>query len=134
MIAGIIITSDDETLYYVSQDKGLIRFDLFSQEPTYLLSQIEGKPIPAMNNLCIDEEKQIVFITDCSTFKLRRSAKDLIMKRKSGRIISFNLKTSEAKVILSNLAYPNGIVFHKESQSIIFTELTHHMISKLAVY
>jgi len=87
-----------------------------------------------MNNLCIDEEKQIIFITDCSTFKLRRTGKDLIMKRKSGRIISYNLKTKETKVILSGLAYPNGIVFDKESQSIIFSELTHHTISRIAVY
>jgi len=37
MIAGLIITSDDRTLYYVTEEKGLVKFDLLSQEVTYLL-------------------------------------------------------------------------------------------------
>jgi ribose transport system permease protein len=33
-------------------------------------------------------------------------------------------------IVLENLAFPNGIVYHKESQSIIFSELTHHRVVK----
>ena len=72
-------------------------------------------------------------MTDCSDIDLKFAGKDLILKRKSGRIISFDLKTSKAKLVMDNLAYPNGIVYDKKSKSIIFSELTHHSISKLNV-
>lgn len=134
MILGIILTDDDSTLYYVSEFGGLIKFDLLSKKPTVLLSEFEGKKLPALNGLCIDEQKQIIYMTDCTSFPLKFAGKDLLLKRKGGRILAYNLKKKKASVVLDELAYPNGIVFDKSSQSIIFSEVTHHTISKFFPY
>ena len=131
---GVIIADSDKTIYYVSEYKGLIKFDLVTGKPTYLCEEFNGEKLRALNGLSIDEEKQIVFVSECSSLPIKQSGKDILLKRPSGKILSFDLKTNEAKLVLDNLAYPNGIAFHKPSQSIIFAEMTHHSIRKYAVY
>jgi len=50
-----------------------------------------------------------------------------------GRIISYNLKTGDASVLLNDLAFPNGIVYEKSTHSIIFSELNRHKIIRYYV-
>jgi sugar lactone lactonase YvrE len=56
-----------------------------------------------------------------------------LYKHRKGRIISYNLKTKEASVVLKDLAFPNGIVYDKSTQSIIFSELNRHRIVRYYV-
>lgn len=61
----------------------------------------------------------------------RLASKQVIFKHKKGKIASYNIRTRESLIIAQKLAFPNGIVYHKESQSIIFSELTYHRVVKL---
>lgn len=133
IIYGIIITSDDKTLYFVSEIGGLIRLEIATKTPTFLANGINGKDFVALNNLCIDEENQIIYMTDSSPFPLKFFNKEILLKHKKGRIISFNLTSNEAAVVLANLAFPNGIVYDKSTKSIIFSELNLHRISRYYV-
>ncbi len=72
-------------------------------------------------------------MTVSSSFPLRFAGKDLVLKRQSGRIISYDLQLQKGAVVLDNLAYPNGIVFDEATQEIVFSELTHHSISSYSV-
>ena len=74
-IYGIIITSDDKTLYFVTELKGLIKFDIETKTPNYLLSGIDGKTFAALNNLCIDEDNQTIYLTDSTPVSMRFSNK-----------------------------------------------------------
>lgn len=74
-IYGIIITKDDKTLYFVTELKGLIKFDIQFRTPNYLLSAIDGKPFAALNNLCLDEDNQTIYMTDSTTISMRYSNK-----------------------------------------------------------
>ena len=53
-IYGIILTSDESTLYYATDYKGLVKLDLKTLKHEYLLNEVEGKPIGTMNALAID--------------------------------------------------------------------------------
>lgn len=64
---------------------------------------------------------------------MRFSNKEVLLKHKKGRIISFDLKTQKAEAILENIAFPNGIVYEKSTQSVIFSELCLHRIVRLFV-
>ena len=132
-IYGIIITSDDKTLYFVSEFGGLIKLDIATKTPTFLLKSIDGKDFAALNNLCIDEENQIIYMTDATTISMRFANKEVMLKHKKGRIISFNLTSNEAAVVLADLTFPNGIVYEKSTKSIIFSEFNLHRISRYYV-
>ena len=75
MICGIILTSDNSLLYYVTEHKGLVQFDLKTLKATYILDKFEGKKMPALNGVAIDEENQVIYITDCSTLDLKFAGK-----------------------------------------------------------
>jgi sugar lactone lactonase YvrE len=54
--------------------------------------------------------------------------KEQLIGHQAGRVISYNLKTGEAKVLLDKIAFTNGIVFEKKTNSIIFVELNRFTI------
>jgi hypothetical protein len=70
LLLGIIITSDDSTLYFLASDKGLCRMDIATREISYLL-QYKG----ALNNLALDEDNQIIYITYSSPIHMKFSNK-----------------------------------------------------------
>jgi hypothetical protein len=41
-------------LYFVTELEGLIKLDIETKTPTFLVKGIEGKTFAALNNLCID--------------------------------------------------------------------------------
>ena len=128
MILGIILTSDDSTLFYLSQLKGLIKLDIKTSEASHLLQSLNSKKLGALNNLCIDEANRILYITESSPIRMTFSNKQILLRHSLGRIISFDLKTNTAAIVLENLAFPNGIVYEKKTNSIIFSELNRHTI------
>jgi sugar lactone lactonase YvrE len=132
-VYGIIISSDDKTLYFVTEYKGLIQLDIETRTPTYLLEGLNGKNFAALNNLCLDEENQIIYVTEATSISMRYSNKEVLFKHRLGRILSYNIKTKEAKVVLEGLAFPNGIVYEKSTSSIIFSELNRHRIVRYYV-
>lgn len=72
-------------------------------------------------------------MTDSTSISMRFANKQTLYKHRLGRIISFNLKTSESAVLLTDLAFPNGIVYDKSTSSIIFSELNRHRLIKFYV-
>ena len=54
MICGIILADNDETLYYVSEFQGLIKFDLVNWKVTNLVEEVDGSKMTALNGLAID--------------------------------------------------------------------------------
>lgn len=132
-IYGIILTSDETTLYFVTEFQGLIKLDIQTKTPTFLMKGINGKDFAALNNLCIDEENQIIYVTDATSISMRFSNKEVLYKHREGRIISYNLRTGEAAVVLSDIAFPNGIVYEQSTKSIIFSELNRHRIVRYYV-
>lgn len=64
---------------------------------------------------------------------MRYSNKEVLYKHRKGRIISFDLRSNIATVVLKDLAFPNGIVYDKSTSSIIFSELNRHRIVRYYV-
>lgn len=62
-VLGLSITADDSTLFFLTEDKGLVKLNLNTREATFLFSEFEGKKVGILNAVCIDEERQILYIT-----------------------------------------------------------------------
>lgn len=110
-IFGLALTSDDSTLYFASELKGLIKLDIASKQASFLLSEVQGSKIKALNAICIDEDREIIYLTDTSPIRMSFFVKELLIGHQAGRVISYDLKTGEAKVLLDKIAFANGIVF-----------------------
>lgn len=67
-------------------------------------------------------------MTDSSPIRMPFFLKELIIGHQKGRVIAYDLKTGSAKVLLDKIAFANGIVFEKETNSIIFSELNRFTI------
>ena len=61
------------------------------------------------------------------------SNKQVMLRHSLGRILAFDLKTRTTKVLLKDLAFPNGITYEKKTNSIIFSELTRLTIWKYEI-
>ncbi len=58
------------------------------------------------------------------------SGKELMLRHSHGRILAFDLRTNQTAVVLSGLAFPNGIVYEQSTHSLIFSELNRLTIWK----
>jgi sugar lactone lactonase YvrE len=56
-----------------------------------------------------------------------------MLRHSLGRILAFDLKTHTATVLLKDIAFPNGIVYEKKTNSIIYSELTRMTIWKYKI-
>lgn len=65
---------------------------------------------------------------------MRHASKDILLKHQKGRILYYNLRTNQSGVFAEDLAYPNGIVFDKASQSLIVAEMSHFKLTKISVH
>lgn len=112
----------------MTEDKGLIKLDLNTGTATYLFSEFEGKKVGILNAVCIDEERQILYITESGPIRIGFAFKEVLLGHEAGRIFAYDLKTGKATVLLDKIAFANGIVFEKETNSILFAELTRFRI------
>lgn len=99
-IFGLIITSDDSTLYYLTEFRGLVKLDIATRTPTYLLSSSEKQKVGALNSVCIDESRQILYVTESSPIRMAFSNKEVLLKHAKGRILSFHIATHITQVVL----------------------------------
>ena len=53
-VYGLILTEDESTLFFLTEFKGLVRYDLVKREAHYLLSESILKQTGALNSVCID--------------------------------------------------------------------------------
>jgi sugar lactone lactonase YvrE len=58
------------------------------------------------------------------------STKEIVVGHEAGKIYAFDLKTAKTSVILDKIAFANGIVYEKETNSVIFAELSRFKIWK----
>lgn len=59
---------------------------------------------------------------------------DLMEKRKSGRLIRYNLQSSETEVLLSGLSYPYGVEISHDGKWLIMSESWSHTVSRYPLH
>ena len=105
------LSSDDSILYYAT-GKSLIKLDLKTKQHEVLFDELDGKKFISLNAIAIDEDNQMLYVTDAGRVPLGRFAtKEVMMARRDGRIIKYDLKQKKVQLFLNDLAFPNGIVY-----------------------
>ena len=61
------------------------------------------------------------------------ATKEVMLSRRDGRIIKYDLRSRKGSTFLSDLAFPNGLVYEQTTHSIIFSEFTRNRIWKFSL-
>ena len=83
---------------------------------------INGSQNFVFNSLVISSDDETVYLTVSSTnFPLSEALWE-VSARPSGRVIQFNLRSQETKVLVSEISFANGIELDPAEQFLIFCE------------
>ncbi len=107
-------------LIIADQKMGLIAMDSLRNFKT-LLNEIEGTPIQFADDLAINKEG-VIYFSDATQRHPIEIENEFWEQRPSGRIITYDLKTQETKIILKNLFFPNGIALSEQEDYFLFSE------------
>ena len=129
-IYGLSMTSDESTLYYAAE-RGLFSVNLSTKKFKHI--KLKGVEIGNLNSVAIDNENQVLYLTDSGPISFKFSSKIVLLSKTNGKIIKYDLKTKKAEILVEKIAFPNGIVYHQKTKSIIYSEFNRNRIWKYSL-
>ncbi|XP_022651269.1 adipocyte plasma membrane-associated protein-like [Varroa destructor] len=122
----------DLTILCADPLKGLLQIDIDSGNVKVLipaLAEVEGKKMLMADDLDVDWERGLIYLSDVSTkYGFHRWAWSIVDNDASGRVIQYNLATGEASVFAKDIRFPNGIQITHDGKSLLVSEFTARRI------
>jgi sugar lactone lactonase YvrE len=95
-----------------------------------LVRDIDGEPMMLVNDLAVGNDGA-VYITESSTkFTLEQLRLEVLEHRANGRILLYDPASRTARVLVSGLYFPNGIVLSDDQSQLLFAETTAYRVSR----
>ncbi|CAJ2671610.1 unnamed protein product [Trifolium pratense] len=99
---------------------------------TQVVTEAEGQPFYFTNDMDISEDEDVIYFTDSSTVYHRRQFMLVLLSGdKTGRLMKYDKLTKEVKVLLSGLAFPNGVALSKDGSFLLVAETSTRKILRL---
>ncbi|KEH23602.1 putative strictosidine synthase transcription factor WD40-like family [Medicago truncatula] len=99
---------------------------------TQVATEAEGQPFHFTNDMDISEDEDVIYFTDSSTvYRRRQFMLVLLSGDKTGRLMKYDKSTKEVKVLLSGLAFPNGVALSKDGSFLLVAETSTCKILRL---
>ncbi|KAJ6700105.1 PROTEIN STRICTOSIDINE SYNTHASE-LIKE 2 [Salix purpurea] len=118
----------DETrgdLYIADAYMGLLRVGPQGGLATEIVTHAQGIPLRFTNSLDIDQSSGAIYFTDSSSQYQRRHYLSVVLSGdRSGRLMKYDPASKQVEVLVSNLAFPNGVALSKDGSSILLAETT----------
>ncbi|QCD97014.1 protein STRICTOSIDINE SYNTHASE-LIKE 10 [Vigna unguiculata] len=97
-----------------------------------VVTEVEGQPLHFTNDMDISEDEDVIYFTDSSTiFRRRQFMLVLLSGDRSGRLMKYDKSTKEVKVLLRDIAFPNGVALSKDGSFVLVAETTTCKILQL---
>lgn len=88
-----------------------------------------GVPFKFTNSLETDSENRIIYFTDSSTrFQRKDHLKVYNTGDRTGRLMTYDIRTKQVKVLLWHIKYANGIALSKNKDYVLVSEIGNHQI------
>ncbi|KAL5720052.1 hypothetical protein ACHQM5_012759 [Ranunculus cassubicifolius] len=98
---------------------------------TKLISSFENEPFVLTNDLDIDEEKNIIYFTVTSAVYQRRQFVHAILSMDTtGRLMKYDIKTGEVKVLSTGIPFANGVALSKDRSFLLVAATTTSKIQR----
>ncbi|KFM67955.1 Adipocyte plasma membrane-associated protein, partial [Stegodyphus mimosarum] len=124
-------------LYVVDGYLGLFTVDVKTGEKNIILPSdtlVMGKPLTLLNDLALDEKKNVIYLTQSSTkWNLSQVIVSIVEHDTSGRLLEYDLKTKVVTVLLKDLSFPNGVEFTHDGSALLIAEGNKNKIFKYIV-
>ena len=119
--AGNIITCD--------ADKGLLSIDKKGAITT-LTSEAEGVPFRFTDDLDIAKDGTVYFTDASDKFKQADYLFDLLEGRPHGRLLSYNPRSRETKVLIRGMYFANGVALSRNEDFLLVNETYRYRIRR----
>ncbi|KAL4587430.1 hypothetical protein LXL04_000301 [Taraxacum kok-saghyz] len=92
---------------------------------TSLVSKDQNLPLKFTNSLDIDQTNRVIYFTDSSQRYTRRDHMLVILtNEKTGRLLKYDLESTNVTVIHNNLTFPNGVTLSQDGNFLLVAETT----------
>ena len=98
---------------------------------TLLTDEVEGQKILFADDLDIKSDGTIWFSDASTRFPYGHDISELLENNPTGRLLVFNPKTRQTKVMLKDLAFANGVAFGPDEDYVLINETHRHRIRRL---
>lgn len=96
-----------------------------------LLTAVDGVPLNFTDDLDIAKDGSIYFSDASTQWGIEHYRDDIVEHRPYGRLIFYNPKTSESKVLLDGLYFANGVAISPDQSFVLINETAAYQIQKL---
>ncbi|KAG1670231.1 Adipocyte plasma membrane-associated protein [Nymphon striatum] len=115
-------------LYVADTIRGLLKVDIKTGDREVILKAgtvVDGIPILFLNNLCIDEESDVIYLSEASTKWSSKQVFYIYLETKpSGRILKYHLKTKSVSTVVNGLFFGNGVQLSHDKKSLLIADTT----------
>ena len=99
-------------------------------ENSVLTTEADGVPFKFTNDVDI-AQNGIIYFTDASDKFAQKEYRDSALENRSdGRLLSYNPKTQETKVLINNLYFANGVAISSDKSFILVNETWEYRVRK----
>ncbi|KAJ3681082.1 hypothetical protein LUZ60_015571 [Juncus effusus] len=120
---GLKLNEKTSDLYIADAYHGLLAVQSGGNITRKVTTEANGVPFHFTNSVEIDQETGVVYFTDSSSrFHRREFLSIVISGDRTGRLMKYNPKTNDTKILLDELPFPNGLVLSKDASFLLFIE------------
>lgn len=110
--------------------KGLLKISK-DQKIEVLLTSVDGIDLGFTNDVDIASDGTIYFTDASSKWHIEDYRSDIIEHKAYGRLISYNPKTKETKVLKDKLYFANGVAISSDQSFVLINETSEYRIIKV---
>ena len=121
------LDNSSENLIVCDPYYGLLRVNIAKKTKETLVTLeegIEGLPFRFVNDVAIGENDMVYFTDTSWKWDRRNSRYEILEAAGRGRLVSFNLRTKEKKLLMNGLFLPNGLEISSDKDFLLLTEST----------
>lgn len=119
---GLRFNHRNGDLYIADAYFGLLKVGQQGGQATQLVTYAEGSPLSFTNDLDIASDGSVYFTDSSSKYQRRNFFLLVLSGDDSGRLVKYNPRSEETKVVLKGLQFPNGITLSKNESFLVIAE------------
>lgn len=127
---GLGFDPSGERLYVADARRGLLAVGL-DGNVTYLVDTVGGEPATFADNLAVGPDGVVWYSLPTREHSLEQVELDVWDSRPSGRLVRYDPATGEARVVLDNLFYANGVALAADGSFVLVNEFLAFRIRRL---
>jgi sugar lactone lactonase YvrE len=125
-----LIFDHDGNLIVADAVKGLLSID-HDGRLAVLTTQADGVPFRCTNDLDVAEDGTIYFTDSSYKFSLTELKADILEHQPNGRLLAFDPRTKQTRVILRDLYFPNGVAVSPDQSFVLVCETGSYSVRRV---